>query len=131
MLEARNKLLRLPEFLSKVKPEVKEDAKSVHENQFPKEQVRSPSRGEPLPEISFSTFVMGLSTQALMHLGEIPNPVDKKTNIDFEGAKQMIDILGILQKKTNGNLETDEQALIEDVLYNLRMRYLEMTTKAP
>ena len=73
---------------------------------------------------------MGLSTQALMHLGEIPNPIDQKMESDLESAKQMIDILGILQKKTQGNLEPDEQALVDNVLYDLRMRYVERTSKS-
>lgn len=85
---------------------------------------------EPALELSFSTFVMGLSTQALMHLGEIPDPTDHNTKADFEGARQMIDILGILQKKTEGNLEPDEKTLMETVLYDLRMRYVEKTSKA-
>jgi hypothetical protein len=72
---------------------------------------------------------MGLSTQTLMHLGEIPDPIDKKMEADFEGAKQMIDILGILEKKTQGNLESDEKALMENVLYDLRLRYVQKTTK--
>src|SRR5690349_10801443 len=55
------------------------------------------------PELSFSTFVLSLSTQALAHLGEIPNPIDNTTTRDLPAAKQLIDILGILQEKTKGN----------------------------
>jgi hypothetical protein len=88
-----------------------------------------PSEGGALPEINFSTFVISLSTQALMHLGEIPNPLDGKLEKDFAVAKQMIDIINILSEKTRGNLDQGEQTLLEDVLYNLRMRYVEVVKK--
>ena len=80
---------------------------------------------EPLPEINFSTFVISLSTQALMHLGEIANPLSGKEETDVSVAKQMIDIVGMLQEKTRGNLTDGEAKLIEDILFDLRMRYVE------
>jgi hypothetical protein len=110
-----------------LKQEFKEKEKKAEAGRT--QQSAGAHREEPPPELSFSTFVMGLSTQALMHLGEIPNPADHETRPDFESAREMIDILGILQKKTQGNLEPDEKALMETVLYDLRMRYVEKTTK--
>jgi hypothetical protein len=83
----------------------------------------------PLPEINFSTLVISLSTQALMHLGEIPNPLDGTTEKDTAGAKQTIDIISILRDKTRGNLDEGEEKLLEDVLYDLRMRYVEVVKK--
>ena len=80
---------------------------------------------EPLPEINFSTFVISLSTQALMHLGEIADPLSGKEERDVSLAKQMIDIVGMLQEKTRGNLTGGEAKLIEDILFDLRMRYVE------
>lgn len=85
--------------------------------------------GEDLPEISFSTFVIGLSTQALMHLGEIPNPLSGKIENALPVAKQMIDLIGILREKTRGNLDQGEAKLVEDILYDLRMRYVEAVKK--
>ena len=76
-------------------------------------------------EITFSTFVLSLSTQALAHLGEIPNPLDNRAAVDLGAAKQLIDILGILQSKTTGNLDKTESGLLESVLYDLRIRYVE------
>jgi hypothetical protein len=84
---------------------------------------------EPLPEINFSTFVISLSTQALMHLGEMPNPLSGKVETDVPVAKQMIDILGMLREKTRGNLDAGEEKLIEDILFDLRMRYVEAVKK--
>jgi hypothetical protein len=78
-------------------------------------------------EMSFSTFVMGLTTQALMHLGEIPDPMDQRVTHDLPAAKQMIDLLGILRDKTKGNLDAAEEQLLGEVLYDLRMRYVEMS----
>ena len=77
--------------------------------------------GEP---VSFSTFVLGLSTQALLHLGEMANPESGKVEQDLGGAKHLIDILGILRDKTKNNLEQDEEGLLDSVLYDLRMRYV-------
>lgn len=82
----------------------------------------------PMHEINFSTFVMGLSTQALMHLGEIPDP-DAPHAPDLSAAKQMIDLLGILRDKTTGNLEPAEEQLLSSMLYDLRMRYVEVSRK--
>jgi hypothetical protein len=76
--------------------------------------------------VSFSTFVLGLSTQALLHLGEIPNPVTSTLERDLGAAKHVIDILGILREKSRNNLEPGEEALLESVLYDLRMRYVQL-----
>lgn len=80
----------------------------------------------PPHEINFSTFVMGLSTQALMHLGEIPDP-EAPHAPDLSAAKQMIDLLAILRDKTTGNLEPAEEQLLSSMLYDLRMRYVEVS----
>jgi hypothetical protein len=82
-----------------------------------------------LPEIDFSTFVISLSTQALMHLGEIANPVSGKIEADISVAKQMIDILGMLKDKSRGNLNSNEDQLLEGILFDLRMKYVEAVKK--
>lgn len=84
---------------------------------------------EILPEINFSTFVISLSTQALMHLGEIPNPLTGKADSDIPVAKQMIDIIALLRDKTRGNLDEGEEKLMDDVLFELRMRYVDAVKK--
>src|SRR5262245_25644806 len=76
--------------------------------------------------VTFSSFLLGLSTQALLHLGEIPNPAGGQAETDLVAAKQVIDILGMLEAKTRGNLEQAEQGLVESVLYDLRMKYVEL-----
>jgi Domain of unknown function (DUF1844) len=82
-----------------------------------------PSPDEP---VSFSTFILGLSTQALLHLGDIESPVSGQVERDLPAARHVIDILGILQAKTRNNLEQAEERLLEAVLYDLRMRYVEL-----
>lgn len=87
------------------------------------------SEPEALPEINFSAFVISLSTQALMNLGEIANPVSGKVEVDVPVAKQMIDILGMIKDKTRGNLNASEDRLMEDILFDLRMKYVEAVKK--
>jgi hypothetical protein len=84
------------------------------------------AHGHPHQEINFTTFVMGLSTQALMHLGEIVEPGAPQTP-DLPAAKQMIDLLGVLREKTTGNLDAAEEQLLASMLYDLRMRYVEVS----
>ena len=95
----------------------------------PAAAAASNAERDALPEINFSAFVISLSTQALMHLGEIADPVSGQAETDLAGAKQMIDILSLLQQKTRGNLDAGEQQLVEDILYDLRMRYVDAVKK--
>lgn len=76
--------------------------------------------------VSFSTFILGLSTQALLHLGEIADPLTGQAHADLAAAKHVIDILGILKTKTRNNLEQAEERLLDAVLYDLRMKYVEL-----
>ena len=83
-------------------------------------------REEPtaLPEINFATFVVSLSSSALIHLGIAPDPMTGEQKKDLAIAKQTIDMLAMLQEKTRGNLTEDEAQLMESMLYDLRMRYV-------
>ena len=69
--------------------------------------------------------MVGLSTQALMHLGEIRDPQDADAGVNLVAAQQLIDIVGMLREKTRGNLDHDEESLIEAILIELRMKYVE------
>jgi hypothetical protein len=83
----------------------------------------------PLPEVSFSTFMLSLSSSALVHLGEIPDPMSQATETDLLMAKQIIDTLGMLQEKTRGNLDAEEERLVKTLLYDLRLRYVQKCGK--
>jgi PBP1b-binding outer membrane lipoprotein LpoB len=102
----------------------KKEKKDKAEKETEQEKKAEAKEAPPLPEVSFSTFVYSLSTSALVHLGEIPEPITEKMNKNLPLAKQTIDILGILQEKTKGNLNQDEENLLNNFLYDLRMRYV-------
>jgi hypothetical protein len=78
----------------------------------------------PLPQINFSTFVFSLSSSVLLHLGEMPDPATNKKVVNLSLAKQSIDILVMLQEKTSGNLDEEEENLLKNLLYELRMKYV-------
>lgn len=79
--------------------------------------------------IDFTTFVLSLVSSAQVHLGLIPNPVTQKSESNLEVARQTIDIIAILKDKTKGNLTADEDRLLEYVLYDLRMKFVELNKK--
>ncbi len=93
---------------------------------------KEPPKGQktcpPLPKVNFSTFVLSLSSSALVHLGEVPEPESGKACEDMAMAKHTIDILAMLQEKTKNGLDQDEKRLLEGLLYELRMQYV-MKTK--
>jgi hypothetical protein len=78
-----------------------------------------------LPPIDFSTFLLSLGSSAVVHLGQIPAPDSPEPTIDLEAAKQIIDILGVLEEKTRGNLDASEAQLIKSLLYDLRIQYVD------
>ena len=82
---------------------------------------------ESLPRIDFATFVLSLSHSALMHLGEAPNPETGGVEKSLPLARQTIDLIAMLEEKTKGNLTGDEERLIGQILFDLRMRYVELT----
>jgi hypothetical protein len=113
------------------KPEEgREQAESQEAKEKPEEA--SPERQEdsvPLPEVTFSALVFSFSSSALVHLGEIPEPESQTKRVDLPMAKQVIDTLGLLQQKTKGNLDSDEDQFLKSVLYDLRLRYLQKSSK--
>jgi hypothetical protein len=80
-----------------------------------------------LPEVTFATFIFSLGSSALLHLGEMPDPQTNQRTVRLPLAKQTIDILGMLEEKTRGNLDEDEQNLLRTLLYELRMKYVSAT----
>ena len=78
----------------------------------------------PLPEINFPTFIFSLNSSALVSLGVIEDPAVNKKVKNLPLAKQTIDILGMLEKKTQGNLSEDEASMLKTMLYELRMLYV-------
>ena len=77
-----------------------------------------------LPEINFATFIFSLNSSVLVHLGVIEDPATGKKTKNLPVAKQTIDILGILEEKTRGNLSQDEENMLKNILYDLMILYV-------
>ncbi|MDO9464032.1 MAG: DUF1844 domain-containing protein [bacterium] len=90
-----------------------------------KEEFKMP----PL-EVNFMMFITSLSMQAMMSLGLYPNPITKKEEKNLGVSKYTIDTITMIQEKTKGNLTSEESRLIDNILYDLRMKYIE-TSKEP
>ncbi len=85
----------------------------------------SPESSEmPLPEITFPSLIFSLSSTALFHLGELPDPQTNEKKKDLPLAKHTIDTIAMLKEKTAGNLTGDEEKFIENILTDLRLRYV-------
>ncbi len=95
-------------------------------SQEPSQKEEAERTGEPDPSqgVNFASFLLSLATTGMVHLGEIPEPSTGQKMEDLEAARQMIDILGILKEKTEGNLSAEESHLLENVLYELRMKFM-------
>lgn len=78
----------------------------------------------PLPQVTFSTFILSLNTSALMHLGEIPDPDTQEPECNLQLARHAIDTIAMLKEKTEGNLSEDERALVDNLLFDLRMKFV-------
>ena len=91
-------------------------------------------KGYPRPpppdfQINFSTFILSLASSVQINLGLIPHPVTNKSEVDLVSAKQTIDILGIMDEKTRGNLNREEEQILKQVLFELRLQFVEVSKK--
>lgn len=80
-------------------------------------------------EINFVSFLFSIASSGFVHLGEEPDPLSGEKKVSLPMAKQTIDILSILEEKTKGNLAQDEDQLLKNLLYALRMKYVEAASK--
>jgi hypothetical protein len=79
-----------------------------------------------MPKVTFASFILSLNTSALFHMGELAHPETGQKIIDVDLAKHTIDTLDLLEEKTKGNLDNDEQELLTRVLYELRMKFVKL-----
>lgn len=86
--------------------------------------MSEPSRTPDNLPVSFASFLVSLGSSALVHLGEIPDPGTGRHDRDLMLARHSIEVLGLLQEKTKGNLDDDERQLLEALLFELRTKYL-------
>lgn len=78
------------------------------------------------PQVSFIAFIFSLASNAAVHFGDLPDPMTGETRAaDLEAASQLIEILAMLEEKTRGNLTAEERQLLDQVLFELRMRFVE------
>jgi hypothetical protein len=105
-----------------------EGESQVKEGERIEESIKKDKQQEtPLPEISFINLIFSLSTSVLIQLGEIQDPITQQLAKNLPLAKQTIDLIGMLEEKTRGNLTSDEGKILENILYDLRMRYVKAT----
>ena len=92
----------------------------------PKEEKKQTGTTDapPLPEVNFSSLIFSLSSSALLHIGEIADPQTGQKRVDLPMAKHSIDIISMLKDKTKGNLDNEEQQFIDNILTDLRLRYV-------
>ena len=82
-----------------------------------------------MPEVTFPAFVMSLNTSALYHLGEIADPQTGKRVVEYDLARHAIDTLVLIQNKTKGNLTPDEEELLKNILYDIKIRFVKAVKK--
>lgn len=110
--------------------ELREEAKQEEPKREAQEEAqKKETQQAPLPEINFASFIVSLSTSALLHFGEITDPISNTKERNLPLAKQTIDLLGMLKEKTKGNLSKEEEDLLDNILFNLRMKYVEEVKK--
>ncbi len=78
--------------------------------------------------LSFTAFVISLASSAAIHFGDLADPnTGQPTQVNLEGASQMIEILALMEDKTKGNLTAEERSVLEQLLYELRLRFVEVS----
>jgi len=97
----------------------------------PQSVLQQPSKGmggrPEEPPLDFSSLLLSLGSSALIQMGEVADPVTHKAAKNLPAAKQTVDLIALLKEKTKGNLTTEEGRLIDDLLYDLRLRFVRQT----
>jgi hypothetical protein len=107
--------------------------KDLRNSQKPEEDLKKDEQGKsagtktvlPNMEFDFSTFILSLTSSAFYHLGDVADPQTGEKSVNLPAVKQTIDILLVLKEKTRGNLNKDEEKLLEQLIYELQIRYVE------
>ena len=110
--------------------EIKKKVDEAWKEVVTKEKLRSegePSAIPPLGEANLVSFISSLSMQALVGLGILPNPLTNKKEEDLNQSRYIIDTINMLREKTRGNLTNEEAKFIDDILYELRTKFIEKT----
>lgn len=110
------------------KKKAEEDKAKLEEAKEKVEEAAKASEG-PLPPPTFTQFLAGLDLEARLTLGELKHPVSGEVRQDLDSAQYVIDTIALIQEKTKGNLETDEEILLQNLLTELRFRFVEAKRK--
>lgn len=97
----------------------------------PEPSASSQPAFQATPPVTFSSLVFSMGTTALMLMGEQLDPGQQRLPVNLAQAKEIIDILSVLEAKTKGNLTSEEQAVLGDMLYALRMKYVDLASGKP
>ncbi len=111
--------------------QISEDDATFQDEQETKDQEKqtdSSKEKETEPfQVDFSTFIMSLTSSAFYHLGDMPDPSTGKKEVNLPAVQQTIDMLVMLREKTKGNLKEDEKKLLEQLVYELQVKYVAKT----
>lgn len=105
--------------------QMKKRAEEIWEKQLARERRQAQEKGKAYHEPTFSIFLSSLSMQVMIAMGKVENPVTGKMESNYDQARFLIGTLNLIKEKTITNLTTDEETLLNDYLYNLRMTYVE------
>jgi len=111
--------------------QISEDDATFKDGQETKDQEKQTDSSEEKEtepfQVDFSTFIMSLTSSAFYHLGDMPDPSTGKKEVNLPAVQQTIDMLIMLREKTKGNLKEDEKKLLEQLVYELQVKYVEKT----
>ncbi|MFZ5892202.1 MAG: DUF1844 domain-containing protein [Myxococcota bacterium] len=106
------------------------DDRELDPGQAEFEQARKAAgAGEELPAIDLTTLILSFSHNVLVHLGDAPDPVTGERQVDLPLARQNIELIALLQEKTRGNLTGEEERVLAQALFDVRMRYVEVVKR--
>jgi hypothetical protein len=98
--------------------------------QEPSARQAEPETGHAMPPATFSVLVSTIATQAMVCLGQLPNPITGKAELHLDEAKHFVDTLQMLEEKTAGNRSPDESEMLDEILHELRMAYVTLSSRA-
>ena len=112
-------------------PGVQPAAETATVEKPPETMPPTPEAPRSLPPADFATLVLSLGSSAVMYLGQSDGPAGKKATRNLPMAKHAIDLLTVLEEKTKGNLSSEEEQILESLLFDLRLRYVEALKAGP
>lgn len=120
--QAKSKLIIDEDWKSQAQAEKEALERQIHHDQ----PQSKPETAAPMPPATLAVLLTTLATQALVSLGQIPHPVSGKPEVHLDEAKHFIDTLEMLEQKTKGNRTDEESRLLENLLHELRMGYVQV-----